>query len=595
MIDRRFLDVSLVVQGVANEPEANPTTGTQYIVDEMPTGDFENAEPSQIARYDGEKWNFITPKEAGLEVINVETGELLRFDGVLWEPITTLGGGNSSENSSSSVLVVDDLALVVSSNEELPNDYIFNICIVDNGLNTPVLNYYSVNSKKYRGPFFFDDDKYYDVPTKVILAGTNGKYYTLNAIFDYVSSIEVSEMAVGSLILNKTYNFLYQWNGTSLELVGGNFIRVDYAGVSDTESEWSDTDYFKYIGEVGLRFQVRSTSFLSPDIDYRMWIPSRLATPKAGDLFASTNHCMLYIYDKNLIREWTPVAFLKKGTVIYSDFDKATYESNGTTLEKIKKDEFIIVKDVCKFCTVGFSFSKREANEGDKCLNYDDVKKYFGNEVWSKYSDLAYGNRYLVLSEDNFDSNEPCIYEYVESGQGNMSEYAQFNRYNLSKGATIFNEDDGKLYVYNGTNIEVLESEYEQDKEVILPIFPMCYVFDNLYEDASAVKEGDKFFDKSNFILSTVIKSGERRWENFDDGVELKDGERFISLTDFKIYTIKEDYDNEKKLIISDIPKGYMFLNETDGNMYFFNGTTIIMLKSGKDSFEGLDLGEITG
>ena len=293
---------------------------------------------------------------------------------------------------------------------------------------------------------------------------------------------------------------------------------------------------------------------------------------KAGDLFASTNHCMLYFFNENL--GWTPVAFLKKGTIIYSDFDKAMYESNGTTLEKIKKDEIITVKDVCKFCSVGASFYSPTANEGDKCLTSDNVKKYFGNEVWSKYSDLAYGNRYLVLSEDYFGLNEPCIYEYVESGQGNMSEYIQFSRYNLSAGTTILSEDDGKLYVYNGTSIEVLEKQHE--KEVITPAFSMYYVIDESFEDTSkSIKKGDKYFDESDFWLYTAIKNGEREDDTFDDGVELKDGDSFISLTDFKIYTIKEDYNGEKNLIISDIPKGYTFLNEADGNMYFFNGTEL--------------------
>jgi len=100
MIDRRFLDVSLIVQGVANEPAENPTIGTQYIVDEMPTGDFENAEPGQIARYDGENWSFITPKDGDLEVINAESGELMRFDGTEWKTKVTF----SNQTLSSSVI-----------------------------------------------------------------------------------------------------------------------------------------------------------------------------------------------------------------------------------------------------------------------------------------------------------------------------------------------------------------------------------------------------------------------------------------------------------------------------------------------------------
>lgn len=90
MIDRRFLNISIVVESVADSPDGSPVKGTQYIVGENPTGDFENAEPAQIARYDGEKWNFTAPKEASLEVINAATGEILRFDGVRWRTAAAL-------------------------------------------------------------------------------------------------------------------------------------------------------------------------------------------------------------------------------------------------------------------------------------------------------------------------------------------------------------------------------------------------------------------------------------------------------------------------------------------------------------------------
>ena len=80
MLDRRFLDVSLVVQDIANEPAANPTVGTQYIVGENPTGAFEDIIHGYIARYDGTKWISITPKAEGLEVLNAKTGELLTVD-----------------------------------------------------------------------------------------------------------------------------------------------------------------------------------------------------------------------------------------------------------------------------------------------------------------------------------------------------------------------------------------------------------------------------------------------------------------------------------------------------------------------------------
>ena len=97
MLDRRFFDVNLIVQGIANEPADNPTKGTQYIIGENPAGDFENAEAGQLARYNGSKWIFSTPKEGDLEVINIETGKMMRFDGVVWEDITDISGSGGGD------------------------------------------------------------------------------------------------------------------------------------------------------------------------------------------------------------------------------------------------------------------------------------------------------------------------------------------------------------------------------------------------------------------------------------------------------------------------------------------------------------------
>ena len=37
-LDRRFLNISLSVNAVANQPAANPTAGSQYIVGSSPSG-----------------------------------------------------------------------------------------------------------------------------------------------------------------------------------------------------------------------------------------------------------------------------------------------------------------------------------------------------------------------------------------------------------------------------------------------------------------------------------------------------------------------------------------------------------------------------
>ena len=84
MFDRRFVSISLIVQGIANAPVANPTAGTQYIVGATPTGAFANATPNYIARYDGAAWKFTPPKISEIEVLNANTGEILSWNGTLF-------------------------------------------------------------------------------------------------------------------------------------------------------------------------------------------------------------------------------------------------------------------------------------------------------------------------------------------------------------------------------------------------------------------------------------------------------------------------------------------------------------------------------
>ena len=97
MLDRRFLDINLVVQGIANSPAANPAKGTQYIVGSSPTGAFSGATANQLARYNGSKWIFTTPKAGQLEVLNAETKEVLSFDGTEWKVKTTLSSSGGDE------------------------------------------------------------------------------------------------------------------------------------------------------------------------------------------------------------------------------------------------------------------------------------------------------------------------------------------------------------------------------------------------------------------------------------------------------------------------------------------------------------------
>ena len=547
MIDRRFLDISLIVEGIADEPEKFEV-GTQYIVGEMPIGDFENAEPTQIARYDGEKWNFITPKEASLEVINAETGEILKFDGMLWEAVATLSGGGSG---GSSVLIVDDLAQVLTSENERPNDYVLNYCIVDNGINTPKgYEYYAHNNSYYEMLYHGGIYGSTNLPVNSVLAGDNGKYYTFKpTVDDYNHSlIEASEIAVGTLVLNKKCNLFYQYNGKTLELINSNFISADYVGISDIARKWSDTDYWKHFDEIGLYISGDLTgTLMKPNLSYSGWRLNGVTQPlETGVLFASTNHCMLYYYFKKEGYNyfWAPVAFLKKGTVIYDQRTKKVYVSDGTALTEISQEKFITVKDICDVSFFGDGGFIDDYAIGSKCLVHDDsysdasdnkLGVYIRDDdtYWKKYSDMAYGDKYIVLKEELFsNSNEPCIHEYVNC-TGNVYEYSYFSRHNLEAGTTIFNKDNGKIYFYDGTAITSLEKENYSAVNIVT-------TGTTLPTTATA---GDKFINTEELKLYTAITNNS--WD----------------------YGIK-------------IPKGYMYLNDANKKMYFFDGTNILSLRS---------------
>ena len=96
MLDRRFLNISLTILKIANQPDENPSAGIQYIVGSTPAGAFANASANSIARYDGTAWKFTAPKAGELEVLNAATGEILKFDGSAWVSVSVI---NATSNA----------------------------------------------------------------------------------------------------------------------------------------------------------------------------------------------------------------------------------------------------------------------------------------------------------------------------------------------------------------------------------------------------------------------------------------------------------------------------------------------------------------
>ena len=191
MFDRRFFDVNLIVLGVANEPAANPTIGTQYIVGDNPTGAFEDVTSGFIARYDGSAWHFITPKAGSLEVLNVATGEILGYNGLEWVVKTTVASSGAIKPVLDVVTTGTTLPATAAEGEKFlrtDNAKIYTATAVntwDSGVDTA------------------DGDRY--------ASSTDFKIYESNG-----SAVEGTDIPNGGMFLNKADGYVYVRDNNSL-------------------------------------------------------------------------------------------------------------------------------------------------------------------------------------------------------------------------------------------------------------------------------------------------------------------------------------------------------------------------------------------
>ena len=209
MLDRRFLTVSLAVQGVANEPAANPTEGTQYIVGSSGTGAFAGISANTIARYDGSEWKFAAPKVGRLEVLNISTGEILSFNGLAWVAVATISDGGSYEP-------LAPVLAVVPTGNNLPAS----ASAGDAFLNTSDAKLYTATATNT-----------WDVGT----ATTNGSRYASSTDFKIYESdgtaLTSTNILNGDLFLNKEEGSVYVYDASS-----SAFVKV--SGVSASQ-DWS--------------------------------------------------------------------------------------------------------------------------------------------------------------------------------------------------------------------------------------------------------------------------------------------------------------------------------------------------------------------
>ena len=100
-LDRRFLNVGLVVESMLSEPPETMSAadvGKQYLVSATPTDNSaflshgNNIAVCTAYENNEATWNFTEAEVGGLEVINKATGAILKWNGTAWAVVTTLGG-----------------------------------------------------------------------------------------------------------------------------------------------------------------------------------------------------------------------------------------------------------------------------------------------------------------------------------------------------------------------------------------------------------------------------------------------------------------------------------------------------------------------
>ena len=199
MLDRRFLSVSLIVQGIANEPATNPANGSQFIVGSTPAGAFASASANSIACYDGSAWKFSSPKIGEMEVLNAATGDILRWNGSAWSVVLTI---NRSSNSA-------PVLAVVPTGSTLPAS----ASAGDSFFNTDDAKLYTASAADT-----------WDSGT----ATTNGSRYassTDHMIYTSDGTAATPEnISDGGFFLNKEDNCLYVYNGSTFIKIGSNSV-----------------------------------------------------------------------------------------------------------------------------------------------------------------------------------------------------------------------------------------------------------------------------------------------------------------------------------------------------------------------------------
>ena len=464
LLDRRFFNFSLSVQGIAAQPAANPTAGTQYIVADNPTGAFAIALPNQIARYDGSAWSFTSPSAGSLEVLNLDSGEFLQFDGSAWIVVASLNNSSSDSSDSSSgnrpITIVDDIIYGCNDSSHTLSPTTLNELrgrpfLINSGQEfyLAVNNILSSGTLEDIYSFILDDF----LNSSAVYAGfADAKIHSITGSGQYNLQYSSTDILDGDFIFNKADNSLYCYDANNSRFIklGGHHsyvvdVLVDYIGNSLPES-LNSGDAFVFDTTYNGGGVPSLAYFLNGEKKFHF-------APSTGFSFANINSILsdepaIYSTQYDSTEEFSIVHVihdLYDGDTIFNKADGCTYilsvSGDSKSFVRITSPVFSPVQDILHIGYCYIDNIDTPSNNDDKCISwYDYTVSYVtanGSGGWSSHrmNSNQYG-RYISL--DDFK-----IYSFFAGG-GSATGFIQSD---IPIGGTFLNKADNSLYIFDGT------------------------------------------------------------------------------------------------------------------------------------------------
>lgn len=484
-LDRRFLNLSLSVLSVANQPDANPAVGSQYIVGSNPSGAFASASANQIARYNGSNWQFFTPKIRELEVLNLNSGEFLQFNGSAWVTVASLSAG-SNNPSGANIITIDGIAAGYNNNPS--SSYL-----------TPGNFLLADHSKCYFNIIRNNSTTWYSYPlhngASFICWDGIDSYKLYSADDESNNGWMISDVSEGAIFFNRADSSIYALlNGEVSKISNGiivfdGFVTSGYSGLlDDVPGDLPDNpnqgdifiplEYLESIGEEGPSLLVAdSNNDWSED-----YFPSWQDT-----CYVSTNHQYLFRWNarsENRDERFLCIHPLNYLDILFDVIHDKFYRRHGNSFvclndTPISSQQASASEPIAPVLRIIQTASSLPAScaVGDTILNTSDAKIYTATaaDTWNSGVITANGARYASSTDHKI---------YSSNGSALSDDP-------IPTGGIFLNKDDNFLYVYDGSNFIKASND-----SVSVPVFV------TEAHSLTAAEVSAKSFSLSNSIAS---------------------------------------------------------------------------------------------